>query len=281
MSIAPAFRSRTSDTEDGVFYPSEDGKPLGETGWHATSAINLIQVLRDHLAGRDAYIAGNMFLYYEQHNPKAVRCPDCMVILGVPREPERRSFKVWNEGAVPSVVFEFSSEDTLKEDLGPKRETYARLGIPEYFLFDPIGECLTPRFRGLRLREGVYEELVPDADGGFVSEELNLRLVPEGPLIRLIDLATGQPLLTSEEKTEALQVGARLREDERIRAENERIRADYEHGRAEAERAEAAAERAKAEAERDRRGRTGQGREPGSRGPTPRALLGPAAEDAS
>ena len=66
-----------------VYYPSSDGGPMGETGWHIRSTYSFYGVLREHLADRNAYVAANMFLYYEQGNPRANRAPDCMVILGV------------------------------------------------------------------------------------------------------------------------------------------------------------------------------------------------------
>jgi hypothetical protein len=37
--------------------------------------------------------------------------------------------------------------------------------VAEYFLFDPLGECLDPRLQGFRLEGGEYVELEPDATG--------------------------------------------------------------------------------------------------------------------
>jgi Uma2 family endonuclease len=194
----------TTPLED-VVYPESDGKPMGETGFHVKAIILLHDLLKDLLAGRlDLYIAVDLFLYYERGNPRAVKAPDVMVILGVGNH-ERRTFKTWEEGAVPTVIFEVSSDETYEEDLHGKREVYQRLGVAEYFLFDPLGDCLDPRLQGFRLEDGQYVALTPEADGGLTSEQLGVRLVPQGMMLRLIDPRTGQPLLTSQEKSERLR----------------------------------------------------------------------------
>jgi hypothetical protein len=99
----------TTPLED-VVYPESDGKPMGETGFHVKAMILLHDLLKDLLAGRlDVYIAVDLFLYYERGNPRAVKAPDVMVILGVGNH-ERRTFKTWEEQAVPTVIFEVSSD---------------------------------------------------------------------------------------------------------------------------------------------------------------------------
>jgi Uma2 family endonuclease len=194
----------TPPRED-VVYPESDGKPMGETAFHVEAILLLFQALMDLLAGRkDAYVAADMFLYYEQGNPRAVKAPDVMVIFGVDNH-KRRTFKTWVERAVPTVIFEVSSDETYQEDLHGKRALYQRLGVSEYFLFDPLGDCLDPRLQGFRLEDGQYVALVPEADGGLTSVQLRARLVPEDDMLRLIDLRTGQPIPTAREQSERLR----------------------------------------------------------------------------
>ncbi len=189
-----------ADVRNGVHYPSSDGEPMGEGDWHFTSLVELVWPLRQHFAERDAYVASNMMLYYEEGNPSAVRAPDCMVILGV-KNYRRRSFMTWEEGAVPSVIFELASPKTFREDLGPKRQVYARIGVPEYFLFDPVGDSYrTRRFRGFRLEEGQYKPMNPEEDGGYISPSLNLLFFMESSTIRIIDLETHHTLRTPDEQ---------------------------------------------------------------------------------
>ena len=220
-----------------LLYPDSDGRPLGETGWHVDSTSTIYRLVKDHFAARpDVYVAANMFLYFEEGNPKANRSPDCMVSFGVRGNHERRSFKTWVEGVVPAFIIEFASPETYREDLGAKRDVYARLGVAEYFLFDPLGECLAPRFQGFRLAGGFYESLPADAEGGIASLVLDLYMVPEGHFLRLIDLATGRSLLTRSELSEEYEQTAAERDEERRAVELERRRAEAEHRRAEAER---------------------------------------------
>ena len=139
-----------------------------------------------------------MFFYYEQGNPAGHRDPDVLVAKGVGTH-FRRSFRVWEEGMTPQVLFEISSPSTWQEDLFEKRALYAQLGVLEYYLFDPEGDCLDPRLQGFRLEKGDYAELTPAADGSLTSAELGLRFTVEETMLRLSDLQTGAVVLTRSE----------------------------------------------------------------------------------
>jgi Uma2 family endonuclease len=243
-----------------VYYPTSDGEPMAETGTHVWRMIDLLPLLRERFKDRtDVYVVGNIFLYHEKGNPSAARSPDVMVIKGVPSTPERDSFKVWEEKAVPCVVIELTSAKTKDEDLGPKKELYQRLGVREYFLFDPKHEYLPRQLMGYRLiaREeestgengtvvAEYEELPPDQEGGLVSAELGVRLVPEGERLAVFDYATGERLLPMPERAE----------QERLRAEDERRQ--REQAERAAEQQEALRKQAERTAEEERRQREQQ-----------------------
>src|SRR6185437_15705589 len=96
--------------------------------------------------------------------------------------------------AVPCVVIEITSRQTAEEDQGPKRELYERLGVREYFLFDPLHEYLEQPLMGYRLIGDLYEPLPPAQDGGLLSAELGLRLVPENTNLALFRFRTGERL---------------------------------------------------------------------------------------
>src|SRR5262249_19006176 len=158
--------------------------------------------LEDFFADRrDVKVTSDMFLYYQKGDPRACKAPDTMVIKGVGKHL-RRSFKTWVENAVPCVIVEITSEKTWQEDLGEKRKLYERLGVAEYFVFDPEAICLRPPLRGFRLKGKRYSKLAPAADGSLVSEELGLRLRAENHLLRLQDVRTGQVILTRQEREE-------------------------------------------------------------------------------
>jgi Uma2 family endonuclease len=194
-------------------YPHSDGAPIGETEVHVIAIFDLYHALRRHFRHRqDVHVAADMFLYYEQGNPRACKAPDVMVSKGVRGKHPRRSFRVWEENVVPAVVFEVTSLKSRREDEIEKPRAYAEAGIAEYFIFDPLDEYLGPRLQGFRLGPNGYEALALDDDGRLTSQELGLSLKPEQALLRLIDVQTGAALPSLDEVDE--------------RAEAERRRAD-------------------------------------------------------
>ena len=186
MRHKPAFLA-----DDDVFYPESDGQPMAETGIHVLAMIALIGALRMYFAQRrDMYIIGNIFLYYEKDRPQSCKSPDVMVVKGVSSTPQCRSFKTWVEETAPTVIFEITSKGTADEDVENKRELYERLGVSEYFLFDPLHDYLDQQVMGYRLIDGKYEPLVLK-DGGLLSVELGMHLVPEGELLALFEFSNG------------------------------------------------------------------------------------------
>jgi|SRR5262245_47435284 len=214
------------DVEDGVYYPSEDGEPMGETGIHVAAIIALVPQIKDLFKDRpDVYVATDMFWYWEKGVPASCCAPDIMVIPGVGNH-ERYSFRSWNEGgAVPAVIFEMASKKTWKRNLGFLYTKFERLGVKEYFIFDPEEKFVKdPPLRGFRLRKKKYEAIRAGKDGSLWSGQLKVRVVQQGQKLRLIDPETGEFILTHAEQAE----------QERQRAEQERQRADQERQRADA-----------------------------------------------
>ena len=142
-----------------VDYPTSDGKRLAENDAQARAILYAFGALRVYFEARsDVYVSADLLIYYEEGNPRVSVAPDVFVVFGV-EDRMRRNYKVWEEGKGPDFVLEVASPGTWREDVGPKRSTYARLGVREYFLYDPTGEHLTPRLQGHRLEAGVYERL--------------------------------------------------------------------------------------------------------------------------
>lgn len=209
-------------------YPESDGKPMAESDVHQAVMMHVIQGLRDHFAGdSEVYVAGNLMLYYEQGKRISV-APDVFVVRGVPNHP-RDTYLLWREGKAPCFVLEVTSKTTRDEDLSTKKALYRRLGVEEYFLFDPRGEYLEPGFQGLRLSgTGATAQLRPivPENGSLVSRTLGLAFHPEGLFLRMTDVATGQRLLGFEDwKARALQeTAARRAAETRAAAAEERVR---------------------------------------------------------
>lgn len=205
-------KRRARDSRDGadtlpparakpVRYPERDGKPIAETQVHASEIIRLMQTLRDHYADRpDVYVWGDLLLYYEEGNPRASVAPDVFVAVGAAREPARRIYKLWEEGVPPTLVVEVTSPSTRPVDLGRKRDLYARLGVAEYVLYDPLGEYLSPVVQGFALARDEYHPMPRTRDGALVSRALGLRLLLVDGRLRLLDGETGAPLRSPEER---------------------------------------------------------------------------------
>jgi Uma2 family endonuclease len=200
---------------------------MGETDFHVIAMLCLREALEEYFRDTPTvYVATNLVFYFERGNPRGRRDPDVLVAKGVVGKHHRRSFRVWEEGVLPCTLFELASENTWREDVGPKRRQYARLNIPEYFVFDPESAFLTPVLRGFRSVNGRSLAMRPAPDGSLVSEQLGLRLVPEGSLLRLYDLRTGLRVPTPGERAEQHRAEA-----EEHRAEAEQQRHDAELAR--------------------------------------------------
>jgi hypothetical protein len=67
-----------------IEYPESDGQPIGETDFHITATLLLLQMLRDHFENdQKVYVASDLMFYYERGNPRAVKAPDVFVVKGV------------------------------------------------------------------------------------------------------------------------------------------------------------------------------------------------------
>ena len=216
------------DTEDGVYYPSSDGKPMAETYFHVLTIRFLLDALEDVFASRDdVLIAGNMNWFWNQGEPKRRRAPDVMLVFGVEKGP-RRSFRSWREGgAVPAVCFEMASKRTWKANLGAVHDDYEANGVREYFVFDPTREHLEAPLIGFRRRGRRFHRIRPDDVGGMTSHELGLCLMPDGLMLRLVRPETGEVIPTREEQilAERARSSASAAQSEALTVEIARLKA--------------------------------------------------------
>ncbi|MBD2055879.1 Uma2 family endonuclease [Oculatella sp. FACHB-28] len=203
-----------------IIYPSSDGEPLAETSIHVDAIIAIITALRLYLEGQQAIVLSNQFFYFAEGFPRLRVAPDVMVIFDVVPGP-RDNYKAWEEGQVPAVIFEITSEGTREQDKVHKKTLYEQMGVREYWLFDPKGEWIEGQLQGYRLRGEIYESII---DGR--SEPLALRLQVEAQLLNFYREDTGEKLLVSEELAQALKQERQRAEQERQRAEQERQRAE-------------------------------------------------------
>jgi len=208
-----------------IQYPDSDGKPVAESDFQFYPLIYAAAALRRYFQDRDdVYVAGNMFLYYEEGNPKAVVAPDVFVVLGAPKH-KRFSYQLWREPKAPDFVLEITSRSTRSEDQGVKKGVYAFLGVQEYWQYDPTRDYLNPPLQGFRLVAGNYQRLpgrrLPGGGLALRSEVLGLELRLEGDELRFYDPITQQRLPNYEEAEEARRTAEESRREAEARAQQE------------------------------------------------------------
>ena len=207
--------ARTAVVPETIDYPESDGVPMAENDFQLRTMTYAIEALDNHFHTRsDVYVSGDLFVYYEENNNKARIAPDVFVVFGVP-DHRRRTYLLWREGKAPDFVMEVSSPSTWRADQGSKRNTYAKMGVPEYWLYDPTGDYLAPRLQGFRLAGGQYAPIAVRNDGVLTGRSevlaLELRLYPDDRF-RFHDPVSGQDLPSLEEAERGRNAEAQARQ---------------------------------------------------------------------
>jgi Uma2 family endonuclease len=234
MTTSPATRRRS---RADVQYPTNDGRPMGETDLHRDLMATAIETLKLFYAGQRVYVSGNILLFYRPGNRRRHVSPDVLVTKGL-EQRRRDNYLLWQVGRPPNIVIEITSRSTREEDLEDKFEIYRdEVRVAEYFLFDPRGEYLRPALQGYRLQAGQYER-IKRVSGRLPSVELGLHLEQHENQLRFWDPTTRRWLPTEQEAREAAE------------ADRQQAQADRQQAEAECRRAEVRWQQAQAEAER-------------------------------
>ena len=160
---------------------------------------------------RDVFMSGAVFVSYDESNGNARIAPDFFIAFDVPDRVIRQNlpnFWIWEIGKVPDFAMEVASPSTASNDLGHKRDLYARLGIAEYWRFDHTGgELYGKPLAGERLVDGEYQpyELQVGVDGSIkaYSELLNVEFCWDGQEFDVLDPVTGRTIDKFVAKREA------------------------------------------------------------------------------
>ena len=162
-----------SPQAEEVFYPETDGMPLPDGLEQEPHFTDAVSTLRFHLGGPRTAVSGDTFVYYVEGDPRKWVSPDCYVAFGVDVESMRRfnSYRVWEVGKAPDFVLEIGSSSTASNDIGPKRDLYASLGVKEYWRFDPTGgDHYGEPLVGEYLVDGEYRRFEMESEPGGVTQ---------------------------------------------------------------------------------------------------------------
>ena len=216
----------------------EGDEPLA-TDCHYREQIYVYTVLHERHAGPDCYVSFQRWLRRDPEGREPSLQPDILVAFGVP-DALRRVYNPWEHGRPPTLVAEWLSDRSLNADRVAKPKAYRKLGIGEYWLFNPYGEFPDPRIQGWDLQAAGEPAPFPvEADGSVRSRVLSVRFVVREALLEVLDAATGEPLTPQhaqalrlqEESVARLHEAAARRqaeeEVERLRAELERLRREH------------------------------------------------------
>jgi len=233
---------------------------LGQSRAHFYAIRYLLLILEwlFESRGQKVGIISEVGLYQTANKLEKPRQPDIAVVDGLEIVPKRKkdyspSYYVGANGPPPRLIFEIASQDTWQADLEEKPPIYARMGVREYFVFDPqpgLGVWTNQwrakeRLIGWRLQaDGSYVELAKDEQGRMWSEELESWLVLDPAKNEQLLLYSAEGELRVN-KAEAAQQNSLI---ERRRADSAELKAFVSQRKAnqEAQRAEQESRRAEA-----------------------------------
>jgi Uma2 family endonuclease len=220
---------------------SDPRSAMSEGRPHKKAKTRALDMLGLHFKamGRVVYLAEEMAVVYPREE---VFTPDLLAVVGVeePEDDERMAWVVADEGRGLDVVLEVLHMGNRDKDLVENVQRYARLGIPEYFVYDRGRQQL----HGYRLAGDDakrYQRIVPQR-GRYSSTVLGLDLAIQGGRLRFF-----QGMAELFDTAELL--GRLTGMMEEMEAKAEQAEAKAEQARMQAEQAEAKAEQARMQVE--------------------------------
>ena len=186
---------------------------------HFRAKVSAATTLGDHFdrVGKQIYLACGLPVLYP---PEPAFSPDLMAVLDVPDPGDadtRMGWVVEREGRGLDLALEIHYSGDKEKDLVTNVARYARLGIPEYFVYDRFAQ----RLYGYRLGSGRQYQSIPARGGALTSRVLglNLRVVDgrlrfysgeaESPETREL-LARLEGLMDERERRIAEEIAARI-----------------------------------------------------------------------
>ena len=173
MTTKPTKPTRLDGNPYGLTVLPDPPKPPDATRQRPHIA-RMDQVLRAHfIHRRDVLVSGEGYLCDVAGNARRSPNPDLIVSfdLDIPPgmiESVANGYTISEVGKPPEFVLEVASETTARRDETVKRDTYATLGVSEYWRYDRTGgRYYVATLAGDRLVDAAYQSIpvTSDADG--------------------------------------------------------------------------------------------------------------------
>jgi Uma2 family endonuclease len=233
--LSPAEREQIVASLPSEFPVSEANPPEGD--WHFNTKVRAKSMLGSFFTKvkRRVYLACELPIYYPNER---VFAPDLIAVVDVETH-ERQTWVVSTEGKGLDVAFEVHVKGDRRKDLERNVERYARLGIPEYFIFDR-GRLRLSGYRLPSPSARTYQPILPQG-GRYACQVLGLELGIKEDRLRFFagtaSLLDADELVVSLESMldnlEARMLAAEERAEEAERrlaealAEIERLKAEH------------------------------------------------------
>jgi Uma2 family endonuclease len=224
MTTKFAYKIQSVIDYESLSFNPDDPEPLPDGMFQYPIFEEIFSILGTHLDSLyppgEVFRSSNTFICYDPNNLNVRVGPDFYAAFGVDAQAimQRKIYLPWEVRKPPDFVLEVASESTARQDVGPKRRTYAQIGIPEYWRFDSTGgEFYGEALAGDQLAEGVYQpiELTTEPDGilkGY-SPSLGLSLCWREGMLAFYDHETGAYLRNYKEEQAAREAAeARIRQ---------------------------------------------------------------------
>jgi Uma2 family endonuclease len=201
----------------GDLFPFFEEEDMPESLPHAELILYLVEVLKWLFHDQVSTICRN-FAFFAPTKPSGPPvAPDIAVLKGIALPP----LSSWHMGVSdppPQVVFEVLSSETWKKDLEEKPAIYGRLGVQEYYVYDPnvppLASATAQRLFGWHFNP-VRQQMTPlllRPDGSLWSRELDSSLRPDGDLLRLYDRQWHLRLTEAEARAQQARIEAAARQ---------------------------------------------------------------------
>lgn len=226
--------ARESFVQDANAALEREKRSLGEGAPHTHARFSAWQTLRDHFkrAGRDVYLGTDQAVIYPGER---VFEPDLYAVVGEP-EPAvdtRMAWVVTREGRGVDLVLEVLHSGNRQKDLAGNVVDLARLGIPEYFVFDRLKLRLygyrlpapgARQYHPIAARAGLLHSEVLGLDLGLFEHRLRFSsagaVIPEThELLERANAIVDQLEARASEATERAEAEARHASEATQRAE--------------------------------------------------------------